>query len=269
MTSFQGLPVTRMSGAQNTFFIANVFDPKWSQVFPSLTKQEKARVAAYLCESFYGFKTDGLLFVRPEPNFDFAWDFYNSDGSYAEMCGNAARCATLFFYEKVQQKKFLKFLTGAGAITGEVLSKDSVRVEMTQISETKEMTVFGKKGFYVNTGVPHFVLEQKPDADLSKQLRKVSDFGPSGANITFAENLKDQYLEAVTFERGVENYTQACGTGAVAAAMYLQSKKGRKDFVEVLMPGGLLRIENAESGKQPFLTGPVRTEFDIDHWELK
>jgi len=269
MSSLSGLQVSRMSGTQNTFFVANIFDSSWAQVFKTIKESDKIRLAKFLCEGFYGFHTDGLLFIRPEPKFDFAWDFYNNDGSHAEMCGNAARCATLFFHQRVKAQKQTRFLTGAGEITGEVLSPELVKVEMTQVSETREMTVLGKKGFYVNTGVPHFVLEQKPDADLARQLRQVSDFGPAGANITFAENRKEKYLEAVTFERGVENYTQACGTGAVAAAMYLQSKSGKKDFIEVQMPGGKLRIENAETGKRPFLTGPVKFEFDLNHWELK
>lgn len=269
MKPLSGLTVSRISGAQNTFFIANVFDPAWAKVFSELTTNEKAKLAEFLCESFFGFHTDGLLFVRPEKGYDFAWDFYNSDGSFAEMCGNAARCATWYFHQKVKPQKTLRFLTGAGEISGEVLSNDSVRVEMTQVSETKKMTVLGQEGFYVNTGVPHFVIPQKPDADLSKKLRKVPDFGPAGANITFIQNLKDHFAEAVTFERGVEDFTQACGTGAVAAAMYLQSLNGPRKLIEVQMPGGLLKIENAESFKRPFLTGPVKFEFDLEHWEFK
>lgn len=269
MSPFKGLRVTRMSGAQNTFFVANVFDSSWAKVYSSLDENLKARIASHLCKSFFGFHTDGLLFLRPEKGFDFAWDFYNSDGSHAEMCGNAARCATLFFHEKVKAQKEHQFLTGAGKITGQVLGPEQVKVEMTKISETKQMSVLGKSGFYVNTGVPHFILAQAPDADLAKRLRKVGDFGPAGANITFVENISEQSLSAVTFERGVENYTQACGTGAVAAAMYLQSLNGQKPLVSVTMPGGTLEIENAETGRQPYLIGPAKIEFDLDHWELK
>jgi diaminopimelate epimerase len=135
---------------------------------------------------------------------------------------------------------------------------------MTQISPTQRMTVLGTSGLYVNTGVPHFVIEQKPDTELSRRLRKVTDFGPPGANITFVQNLTNTSLEAVTFERGVEDYTQACGTGAVAAAMYLQNQKGPQNSIEVHMPGGVLKIENATAGSRPFLTGPVQIEFDME-----
>jgi diaminopimelate epimerase len=267
MTKTSGLSVSRMSGAQNTFLIANIFDPIWSQKYSSMTKSEKAQLAKRLCEGFFGFHTDGLLFLHPEKEFDFAWDFYNSDGSFAEMCGNAARCATLFFNLKVKPQKKVHFLTGAGEITGEVLDSNQVRVEMTKVSDLKTMQALGQSGLYVNTGVPHFVLNQAADAQLAKKLRQVQDFGPAGANITFVENIKEQSMDAVTFERGVEDFTQACGTGAVAAAMYLQEQKGSKATIEVQMPGGLLKIENAKSGERPLLTGPAQFEFDIEHWE--
>ena len=269
MIPLKNLTVSRMSGAQNTFFVINAFDPHWANALANMQNSDKAKLAKFLCEDFFGFQTDGLLFVRPEKNFDFAWDFFNSDGSFAEMCGNAARCVTLFYYLKVTQQGELRFLTGAGEISGEVLSADKVRVQMTAISDSRTMDVSGFHGYYVNTGVPHFVLEKAPDARLAKQLRQVKDFGPAGANITFIQNLRDGFAEAVTFERGVENFTQACGTGAVAAAMYLQEKMGQRESIEIQMPGGLLQIEGAKKGQRPFLTGPVRYEFDLTNWEFK
>lgn len=268
MISKTGLRISRVSGAENTFFVVNTFDPKWSPIFARMTDVDKKNLAAHLCRDFYGFDTDGILFLHPEKAYDFAWDFFNSDGSKAEMCGNAARCATLFFHDKVAGgKNPLRFLTGAGEIVGEVLGPHLVRVQMTQISAAKEMNVLGQPGYFVNTGVPHFVLEQKPDRDLAEKLRKVSDFGPPGANITFVEDLREDFIRAVTFERGVEDWTRACGTGAVAAAMYLQTKKGEKQNIQVQMPGGLLEIQGAKSGQRPFLTGPAQIEFDMENWE--
>lgn len=264
MSSYAGLKVSRVSGAQNTFFIANIFDSQWAALYSSWDEVRKIDFAKFLCGGFFDFHTDGILFIRPEKNFDFAWDFYNADGSHAEMCGNAARCATYFFHEKVEPKNKMKFLTGAGEIAGEVIGPSAVKIEMTAISDPHKMNVLGVPGYFVNTGVPHFIIEQKPDADLSRKLRKVSDFGPAGSNITFVENLTDHSLDAVTFERGVEDFTQACGTGAVAAAMYLQELKGMKNSVEVRMPGGVLKIENAKVGSRPMLTGPVRIEFELE-----
>ncbi len=246
-----------MSGTENTFWFADTFDNK------VLSTSEKKKIARRLCESYFGLKTDGLIFLRKSKGYDFGWDFYNSDGSDAEMCGNAARCATKFYFEKVKPKKKISFETTAGKILGEVLKNDKVKVLMTKISQTQQLTVLGKNGIFVNTGVPHFVLEHKPDASLAKKLRKVSDFGKAGANITFVEKLKGHRINAVTFERGVEDFTQACGTGAVAAAMYLQNKRGAQKTVVVSMPGGNLTIENAAVGKQPNLIGAVKFELSV------
>lgn len=255
---------TRASGAGNTFFIANVFDSNWSQNFSKISDQDKSRIAHQVCEGDPTLKTDGLLFIRPEPGFDFAWDFFNSDGSKAEMCGNAARCATLFFYERIKKQKLMRFKTIAGEITGEVLENGDVRVQMTRVHDLKPMTVLGFSGVFVNSGVPHFVIKEKSNAEIAKKLRKVNDFGPAGANITFAQKISSNEAKAVTFERGVEDFTQACGTGAVAAAMWLQYQEGSSPLVKVEMPGGLLTVENAKEGQRPLLIGPTILEFDMN-----
>lgn len=257
------IEISRVSGAKNTFFIIDAFSEPWKSIYSSLTSTEKQKITKNLCTSFYGFKTDGLLFLHEKSNFDFAWDFYNSDGSFAEMCGNAARCASLFYFQRISAKKNIRFNTGAGDIGAEILNENSVKIEMSQISELKRMTVLKTSGIFVDTGVPHFVIEKKPDSILAKELRQVSDFGKSGANITFVENLENKFVDAVTFERGVEDFTQACGTGAVAAAMYFQDKIGSSQEVIVRMPGGTLTVQNAKPGIRPCLIGPAIIEFDI------
>ena len=73
--------VTRVSGAKNTFFIVNTFDPLWTRYFEKMKDSEKREVARHLCQNFFGFHTDGILFIKPEKKWDFGWDFYNSDGS--------------------------------------------------------------------------------------------------------------------------------------------------------------------------------------------
>jgi diaminopimelate epimerase len=246
----------RMSGAQNTFWFA-------SELNSQLSKSKKRKAAQRLCNSYYGLKTDGLIFLKTKRGFDFGWDFFNSDGSDAEMCGNAARCATRFYFRKIKAKKKITFSTVAGEITGEVYRNGQVNVLMTEISQVKKMTVLGVSGIFVNTGVPHFVIERKPDAKLALRLRKVKSFGVAGANITFVGRLKKNKLEAVTYERGVENFTRACGTGAVAAAMYLQFRKGPQKKIQVQMPGGILVIENARAGVRPNLIGDAKFEIEV------
>ena len=257
------LVFSRISGTQNTFFIATAQSGPWTKIYPQLSVSQKQILTKKLCQSFHGFKTDGLLFLHDYEGYDFAWDFFNSDGSFAEMCGNAARCASFYYHQKMKPQKHIRFFTGAGDISAEILDNNIVQVEMSSISLPKPMTVLGYSGLFLDTGVPHFVIETMPNEDLAKKLRQVNDFGSSGANITFVEKLESDSIQAVTFERGVEDYTMACGTGAVAAAMYYQSKKNSCENIVVRMPGGNLNVKNAKTGQRPLLIGPVLAEFDI------
>lgn len=260
------LKLTRASGAQNTFYLINAFEPEAGNKFRQFSEKQKQELARKVCLGFDEFSTDGLLFIYPkslaDKKYDFAWDFYNSDGSHAEMCGNAARCATLFYHEKIKPEQTVHFFTGAGEISGTVLNSNKVKIEMTPVSQPQVLKVLGHEGLFVNTGVPHFVICEQANEDLAKSLRKAPEFGCAGANITFVQILDAQKLTAVTFERGVERFTRACGTGAVAAAFYLRQKEAGSG-VFVLMPGGELFVENIHQGKRPFLTGPVKLEFEM------
>ncbi|PIS10161.1 MAG: diaminopimelate epimerase [Bdellovibrio sp. CG10_big_fil_rev_8_21_14_0_10_47_8] len=263
MTPVNDIVFARMSGAQNTFFIVDALSGKpdlngWSQ-------SDRQNLAQKICTSYFGFATDGLIVLEKKSGYDFAWDFYNSDGSVAEMCGNAARCVSLFYHDRIMAKNEIHFLTGAGDIFGQIVGKNQVRVSMTEVFGLERKTVLGFQGLYVNTGVPHFVISEDPNAALAKRLREVSDFGAAGANITFVKIKNANSIEAVTFERGVENFTRACGTGAVAASVYLQITSGAQEHVSVLMPGGELVIEKAQEGQRPFLSGPARFDFDLVH----
>lgn len=263
MINSDQLSFTRTSGTRNTFFITHVQSGLWKDLYPKLIKEEKQNLTRKLCGSFHGFKTDGLLFLYDHKDYDFAWDFFNSDGSFAEMCGNAARCASLYYWKKIKSQKNIHFFTGAGDIDAEVISDGIIKVTMSKISEPVKKTVLGIEGLFLDTGVPHFVIEKTADRELAKKLRQVNDFGASGANITFVEDLKSDSLKAVTFERGVEDYTQACGTGAVASAMYYQAQKNISDDILIHMPGGDLQVQNAKAGTRPLLTGPAQIEFEI------
>jgi diaminopimelate epimerase len=264
MKKSSAVTLTRVSGAENTFLIADLFEPAAARM-KSWTRPQKAAFAEKVCNDFFGFKTDGVLFLQPESGSDFSWDFFNSDGSAAEMCGNAARCATVYFHEFVEPKEKIRFQTLAGEIQGEFLSPHSARVTMTEITEMKsQLTLERVSGFYVNTGVPHFVLKSPPEKTLAQKLRFHPEFGEAGANITFVDVVSETAAKAVTFERGVEDFTQACGTGAVAAASMMASESKKDELFKIEMPGGLLEVERVKLHDRPLLTGPVRIEFRLD-----
>jgi diaminopimelate epimerase len=268
MKHSQGVLLTRVSGAENTFFIADLFSAEGRAHMEGWSRERRAAFARKVCSSYFGFQTDGLLFLKPEKNYDFAWDFYNADGSAAEMCGNAARCAIVYFHEFIQKKDKVYFHTEAGDIDGKFLAPDRAQVEMTQITEVEpHLKLEEEDGFFVNTGVPHYVLLRPPQKDLARKLRFHPHFGKGGSNITFVEIVSTNKAKAVTFERGVEDFTQACGTGAVAAACLLSERMTadqRHESIHIQMPGGLLEIKEAAPQRRPLLRGPVRIEFKIE-----
>lgn len=241
------------------------------------SKKNFSMIAQLLCQHPLT-ETDGAVFITPSQKYDFNWLFYNNDGSEAEMCGNAARCATLFAHDEDIVKNHCEFETLAGTIIGEVISKKEVRVRMPQLKDINmaqvinDDRVFTKYDF-VDSGVPHCVIkvnsfenleEHRP---LAEQLRKPKYFKPKGANITFRVPINKEHIESVTFERGVEDFTEACGTGAVAAAYAHINENKNISRVQVSVPGGELYVEFKENF--PYLGGAVNYLGEIQLEELK
>lgn len=253
--------IAKMSGAGNTFALIDARqDAAWWGAEKSfgITRSEFARL---VCDKISGLSADGLLFIEQgSVGYDFDWDFYNSDGSTAEMCGNAARCAARFCKENLganTQSRF-RFKTGAGLITTDILADSQVRVKMPAATIIQE----NFEGYtWIDSGVPHLVRELKEFAETSeikeqaRLMRVHKNLGPRGANVTYYAELRPNYIKAVSFERGVEDYTPACGTGAVAAA--LAYSKGQKKTVQVEMPGGVLEIFFKDGDEKPEMTGPA------------
>lgn len=266
--AFLPIPLVKMSGAGNTFVLVDATKTStWLELEDKLRIKRRPFVKM-ICDRTLGVAADGVLFLQDgNGEADYSWDFYNADGSGAEMCGNAARCAALFANEYLSSSVSgsYKFKTGAGHVSAQVLGDDRVRVLMPEVKayqEFKTLEIDGKPHTfaYVNSGVPHLVMQisnYKDAPELKEMARKArhhKDLLPEGANVTFYVKEKDGLVKAVTFERGVEDYTQACGTGAVAAA-YVEFKKTQTRNIDVHMPGGILSVQFNESTKNPLMTG--------------
>ena len=238
-----------MSGAGNTFAI-EITDSD-----SALTNAEAKKI----CEQF---KVDGYLGLIETGQNEFKWNFFNSDGSDAEFCGNAARCAQDFLKQQ-KDSTHSKHKTTAGLVlswTEEI--KNWVLMPKPKILEVDKTVLVNEhswKGLYCNTGVPHFILEQpKLRHDIwletSKKIRNHPNFSARGTNVTWVK-INGEKLSAVTYERGVEDFTQACGTGAMAAALWWKSLEQDRKTFEISMPGGLLTVVSHETGWM--MTGPV------------
>lgn len=234
---------SKYSGAGNDFIIIENFRN-------ALTPSQKQTLVVQVCDRHFGVGSDGAIFLEKSKEKDnLKWDFFNNDGSKAEMCLNASRCVALYAFHKLG-KKTLNLETQIGTVVGRVQGSNvKVRIP-AKISNAEKTTIqIGVKkltGFYVNTGVPHFVLlessvEESERATLNPQIRFHRDFGKAGANVTYMKNGRGKVF-ARTFERGVEDYTLACGTGAAAVAA-TQFKQKHKKETKVQMPGGLISVQ--------------------------
>jgi diaminopimelate epimerase len=236
----------RFSGAGNSFFIAdNITSIK-------IKETGRSQLAQKICNSFVNAKTDGLIVLEKKTGYDFEWDFYNNDGSEAEMCGNAARCVSLYYQKFIQPKNDLVFLTKAGKIEAKILSSEKVSVSMPKISV--QTNIDGH--FSVNTGVPHIVVQGPANLKTAQKLRPLP--APKGSNVTFLNG-----TDAVTYERGVEDFTKACGTGAVAAAALRYYLSGTKQSV-ITMPGGNLEIIIKDLESPATLIGNTQYDYSLN-----
>ena len=193
-------------------------------IFNSDTKEDRSALAKEICHRQNGVGADGLIVILPHNEYDFEWQFYNSDGSEAEMCGNGTRAAAHYAYTHKLASTNMKFLTGAGVIGAEV-DGTMVLSELTPPEILDQNIEFnGKSWWLINSGVPHLVnitdnIEEF-DIDEARELRHKYN---ANVNITCIDG---KNLRVRTYERGVEDETLACGTGM--AACYYRALKEEK-----------------------------------------
>lgn len=260
----------KMNGAGNDFIILNnIQEGLPAEAFPILART--------LCAPHRSLGADGFMVVQPaQGEGDFRMGFYNSDGSVGEMCGNGARCICRYGYETGLAGETQRVETTAGLVTGRRISRREYQVRLndpTTISLQEELEAEGKTWpcAYVelgDPGLPHAVVPYPglagadPQAlfRLGRALRNHPRF-PKGANVNFYEITgPDQVLEK-TYERGVEDFTLACGTGTgsvVTVLTLLGQVSGRG--VKVTMAGGVLTVDVERAGDRVtglYLTGPT------------
>ena len=219
-----------------------------------------------------GYGADGFMAVDHAETADFKLHFYNADGSRGEMCGNGARCICRFAYENGIAGNCMTVETDAGIVEGERLSEDWYRVRLNLPGlidlNRKKDTAYVELG---NPGVPHVVKEieglmweqRETLREMAKGLRYDAAF-PKGANVNLYTWIGENKVRILTYERGVEDYTLACGTGsaAVAVVLFLTGKmKGETLLVD--NPGGTLEVKIEGGNGEPeaiYLSGPTEVE---------
>ncbi len=255
------IPFTKMNGSGNDFII---IDNRSGIAPPDLPTFIQG-----VCRRKLSVGADGLILIEADADHDFKWQFFNADGSRAEMCGNGARCAARFAFIHGIAGHKMAFSTDAGTIEAEVIGEE-VKIRMTDpfdlvCDESLPLAEGAVVMSRVNTGVPHVVIETEdlegaPVVALGRDIRYHERFAPAGTNVNFAAVQAPGAIGVRTYERGVEDETLACGTGCVAAALVTAVRHGWESPVAVTTrSGGVLTIHFAYTGDR---FGPVYLEGD-------
>ena len=230
-------------------------------------------MVARICDRRFGIGADGLMLLENNDTADFTMRYFNSDGPEATMCGNGGRCISLFaVHLGLGHDNTLSFAASDGPHSAVLLASDGPdcgRIALG-MKDCPEPQSFGKY-HYVDTGSPHCIefVENVDEVDVfneGRRVRHMTDFEPfGGVNVDFVQITGDGSLRIRTYERGVENETLACGTGAVAAAVVTAAvKQPLATRFDIAALGGLLSVKfryNKPLFSNVILSGPARRVF--------
>lgn len=215
-----------------------------------LAGEDLARMTIALCRRRKGIGADGVLIAEADPDTAFRMRLFNADGSEGEMCGNGARVIARWAFERGVTASPMRFVTGAGIVEATVeppfVELDMGTIDLRDGTFGQRIDVLGMEHPYVSltVGVPHCVLLM--DGPLAREgmfeagraLRNDLRRSPQGTNVTFAHRGADGEIFATTYERGVEDLTDSCGTGCVATAIAADIVWGVPSPIDVVNPGG-------------------------------
>ena len=266
---------TKMNGAGNDFIILDNLD----SMIPHSRFPEIARI---LCRRHLSVGADGLMVVEPaRQGGSFRMLFFNADGSAGEMCGNGARCICRYGYEHGLAGEVQTIETPSGVVTGWRIDRRNYRIRLTDPSVVRldcPVTAGGRDWpcAYVELGepgLPHAVVpypglaERTMDQmrELGRELRWSKVF-PKGANVDFYDLTSPDHVTLLTFERGVEDFTYACGTGtgSTALALTLMGLVSGEN-VAVANRGGTMYVtidRNGSDIQNIWLTGPTNLVYE-------
>jgi len=270
------LKFTKMHGLGNDFMVINTMDMEQ----PFNLSRETIR---QLADRHRGVGFDQLLLVSPadSADVDFVYRIINSDGGEVEQCGNGARCFAQYVYEKgLSQQPLLRVSTLGGIITLQREANGWIRVDMgvprfsaeaiaydAKVESKNHLSINGVEVEFglVSVGNPHAVMrvadiDQAAVASLGPALESHPRF-LNRINVGFMQIVDQHQIKLRVFERGVGE-TQACGTGACAAVIIGCQWELLKSPVDVMLPGGNLKIQWPGEGKSVLMSGPAVSVFE-------
>ena len=238
-------------------------------VFP----KDNTQLIAHLCDRRFGIGGDGLILLENDEiasklamNTDFKMVYYNSDGNQSSMCGNGGRCLVAFAKRLHVIENNTTFIATDGLHHASVAKDGIVSLQMIDVSNIKIESNYT----FMNTGSPHHVqlvedLEHYNVKENGAELRYGTLYGKEGSNINFVKKIDETTFSLRTYERGVEDETLACGTGATAVAIAMNAiGKTKATAINLNVEGGKLAVSFDEyQGKYTnvFLKGPAKFVF--------
>ncbi|QZT38230.1 diaminopimelate epimerase [Halosquirtibacter xylanolyticus] len=248
----------KYQGAGNDFVIIDNRDNKFDA--------NNIELVRHLCDRRFGVGADGLMLLESDALYAFRMRYYNSDGREATMCGNGGRCIVAFAHFLGIFEDEVEFIAVDGVHKAKMDEDQIVDLEMIDVDRIERVG----EDFYLNTGSPHYVtfcqLEGLDVVEEGRKIRYNNRFAKEGTNVNFVQMDKD-VLHVLTYERGVEDETLACGTGVTAAAISAcVMSNSQFDRFKVFAKGGELEVRFDQQSEQHFrhvwLKGPAIRVFN-------
>lgn len=221
-----------------------------------------------ICDRRFGVGADGLIKINHHSNLDFEVDYYNSDGSKS-FCGNGARCSVAFVKSLGLIQAETHFWAIDGVHKATIDKANLVHLNMSDVTTIKKTD----SDYVLNTGSPHYCrfvndLTQESIVDVGRAIRYSEVYENEGINVNLIQIENDHFISIATYERGVEDETLSCGTGATACAIVLaeQKKYIGNHLVEVKVKGGELKVSFTIDDQRNYadirLIGPAEFVFE-------
>lgn len=268
----------KMNGHGNDFIIIN----NWDLV---LNSQKLSELAKKLCRRRISIGADGILVVEPpkSPEGTFTMRLFNPDGSEGEMCGNGARCIAWYAYAKGIASEEMTIDTLSGPVKAWVQGKNvrimltkPTKIELKKEIETSKGAISCSYVELGHPGLPHTAVDYQEvsKGEFSDLMETLKPFAreirynpafPKGTNVNFY-SISGNTVYVLTYERGVEDFTLACGTG-ISSTIISLVKRGvlhldNQNKAHVIVPGGelyvILEFDNEKQIKNVYLEGKIR-----------
>jgi diaminopimelate epimerase len=220
-----------------------------------------------LCDRRFGIGADGLILLESHTNYDFKMVYFNSDGNESSMCGNGGRCLVAFAKQLGIIEASAEFEAVDGYHYAEISTDELVSLQMKEVDNIKVHQNYS----FLNTGSPHHVqiVSDLKTLDVKlegSKIRYSELYGADGSNVNFVHQIDSKTFSVRTYERGVEDETLSCGTGATAVAIAMHHVgKTKSNSIDLQVEGGKLSVQFKENNgvySDIFLVGPATFVFE-------